>query len=363
MRSARRLFVMALLGVALLVPVPAQAARTLALSAGSFKFEVSPGQSGDGEVLAINEGDEELNVLVYVADQTVSDDGKVDFVTPNRDNLQQSLSGPSGWVRIEMPERAKAVGNTPYIVLKPGERVPVKFAFDVPAETPSGDHNTVLFFEMFTFENGTEGVTSKVQGRVGSRLKVRVKGTIIERLVASPFWVKSFVTSPDVPFRFTIANDGNIDKRVNAAISLLDRNGEVRLRSDVATDAVLYAGTQRRITGEMTPEGTLIGPFTVRLNVDYEKETEEGGPGSIVEERAVWIVPMWLAIAAAGLLVFVLLWMVWRIAIRAARRKVRRERSMRRRSAEESSRAAGGDAAARDIAPSGETDRVEDRAV
>ena len=48
-----------------------------------------------------------------------------------------------------MPEEAKAFGNTPYLELEPADRDPVSFIMQPPSNASPGDHNVVLFFEMF----------------------------------------------------------------------------------------------------------------------------------------------------------------------------------------------------------------------
>ena len=60
--------------VAMLVaPSAALATKTLGLSAGIFKYNVTAGSVKSGEVVVMNSGNEPLHVMVYSSDQQVDD--------------------------------------------------------------------------------------------------------------------------------------------------------------------------------------------------------------------------------------------------------------------------------------------------
>ncbi|MBE0475587.1 MAG: hypothetical protein IBX62_00580 [Coriobacteriia bacterium] len=314
-----------LLAAALLAPAPAAAQRTIALSALSFRFDVEAGGSGEGEVVVMNEGSEPMTVLVYVADQEVGETGELTFTTPDRESMT-AFAGPASWVRLELPKRAKAVGNTPYMELEAGEKVPVKFRFEVPPNTPPGDHNSVIFFEMASLDPVAGGSISRVSGRIGTRLKTRVRGEVVERLSIGSFTTDALVTGDNLPYSFAVRNTGNIDKRVRAALILSGPGGVERAGSSVMTETTVYAGTDLSGGGRLDLEGDVVGKHVARLVVEYR--TEDGGSTeSIVEERAVWIVPAWAIGAAAGAAGLMALWLLWRLAVFAARRRARAEGS------------------------------------
>ncbi|HSQ21833.1 MAG TPA: hypothetical protein VLQ52_03425, partial [Coriobacteriia bacterium] len=209
----RLVSVLALTLALVAIPGTAVAEKTIGLSSGTFAFEVEPGDTGEGEVIVSNDGDEPLKALVYVTDVKIDDAGEQDFVEPQRQGAS-ILTTPASWFRIFMPADSKSVGNTPYIELDPGERLPIRFAFSPPAGTASGDHNVVIFFEMFELAEGSDGAAAQVSGRLGARVALRVTGPVIENLTIRPFDVPSFRIGNAVPFTFTVNNAGNTNKRV-----------------------------------------------------------------------------------------------------------------------------------------------------
>jgi hypothetical protein len=109
---------------------PAFAVRTLGLSSPSFDFNVAAGGIGSGDLYVINDGTEPLRVLVYFSNQKVDAKGNQTFQTPTRDS--DVLNSPASWCQVQLPKDTKSIGNVPFLDLKPKEKIPVKFTFDVP---------------------------------------------------------------------------------------------------------------------------------------------------------------------------------------------------------------------------------------
>ncbi|MDO9556642.1 MAG: hypothetical protein Q7J82_03565 [Coriobacteriia bacterium] len=323
----RRLTVIALacmLAVALL-PGTAVAERTLGLSTGSFDFSVAPGGSGEGELVVMNDGDETLDVLVYSGVQVIDEKGGVTYEVPNRTS-EGFASNPTAWISIQIPSSTQSLGNTPLITLAPGERTPVKFSFTVPEEVAPGDHQMLLFFEMLTPDDTSEGSSAKVAGRLGARIRIRVQGELVERMDVRPFSVRSPILGNEMPWVFLIRNEGNIDKMVTARLALLDGDENEVWGSAVASETVVYAGTNLERSGVAEGIPTL-GRFTARLTVEYPREG--ASPGStiqdqVVKDRTVWIAPLWLAIVVVVVVALILMYLSWKQAVRAAHRRVRR---------------------------------------
>ena len=301
-------------------PSAARAERTLALSSGSFSFEVDPGEQGTGEVVVINDGDEPVNVLVYTADQEIDEVGDVTYLVPNRSDPEFARR-PTAWVRLQMPAEARSFGNTPYLELEPGERIPVSFEFQPPLNASPGDHNVVLFFEMFEFSGEAGGATSEVTGRIGSRLQMRVRGDYVERLSVQPFIVPGLHIGSDVPYELTISNSGNLDQRVSAAVVLFDRNRVEIGRDEPLLATTVFADTSRRLEGVVSGGRPLFGRFVMQAEVYNVNEDGEilAAREPIVEVRDVWLVPEWV------LVVLVALFVIFAVRVLWSRRSGRRE--------------------------------------
>lgn len=323
-RGVRVLLALVCVWVAILMlPASALAVRTMGLSSGTFKFDLAAGKEATGSVDVMNDGDEVLKVMVYAADQRVSDKGQITYSTPSRTDLQ-TTSLPSSWTSIKMPADSKAIGNVPYIEIKPQQRVPVSFKIRVPEGVAPGDHNLVIFFESFETPAPGEGAKSSVVGRLGARVRMRVAGEFVRKLEVRPFNVPSYVLDTQVPFNFTVRNLGNVDQRIGARVLLLDRgNNEIERRT--AIDGVtVFAGTNLETSGTVKVSGFPVGPFKVRLDVspvDDAGKALNAGADTITQSMDVWVVPIWTIVVAALIVLALFVWIIWSIAAKATRRK------------------------------------------
>lgn len=327
LRSARTLLAAVFVVSALLVgPSSALAVRTLGLSAGTFRFDVEAGKKAGGEVTVMNDGTELLTVMVYASDQRVDAKGNVTYQTPTRADLQ-SLTLPSSWTTVKMPANSKALGNIPYLELKPGARVPVKFEITVPQSVPPGDHNVIVFFEAFETPESGQVTQSTVAGRLGARVTLRVEGEFVRKLEVRPFNVPAYVIGGRVPFDFTVRNVGNLDQRVGARVLLLDRGGNEIQRRTAIDGLTVFAGTNHEATGTLLAEKMPVGPFQVRVDVspvdDSGKATDSGG-NTITQSHDVWLIPYWLIVLAIIVAVLAFVSVVWLLASAIARRRVAR---------------------------------------
>jgi hypothetical protein len=289
-------------------PASAMAAATLGLSAGTFKFTLNAGKQVEGEVIVMNDGDQLLHVMVYASDQKIDDKGNITYIAPTHADLS-SNNMPSSWTSVKMPANSKSLGNVPYLDLAPGARVPVKFSVLVPADVPPGDHNVVLFFESFQPPKKDQGTQSIVSGRLGARVTLRVNGPLREKLEISPFVVPSYVIGEQVPWEFTVRNEGNVDERVGGRIRLFDSQ-DTELTRDTALDGLrVYAGQRLEATGTINAKDRWPGAYKVRLDVspvDDAGKATNAGADTITVDRTVYIVPVWAIIAVAVILVVLL---------------------------------------------------------
>jgi hypothetical protein len=328
---ARLKRVAAVLALAVLiaaVPGAAHAEKTIALSSGTFDFAVDAGGKGEGEVTVGNDGDEPLKALVYVADVEVDVKGEQTFTTPQREGASL-MSTPASWFRIYMPADSKSVGNTPYLELEPGERIPIRFEFMPPAGSAPGDHNVVIFFEMFEFQDAASGSGAQISGRLGSRVALRVTGQIAEKVTVRPFTVPPFRIGRDVPFQLTINNAGNINERVQAVVIMFDRDDAQVAESVLATDTAIYADSGQQFTGEVIAPGVAFGPHTLEVRVAYIGEGTQL-PTEVTEQRTVWLIPLWAVVLVAFVIIYGAGYLIWR-AIRR-QRTARKEAAAKRRS-------------------------------
>jgi len=316
------LFVAALLAL----PTQALATKTLGLSSGSFRFDVAPGGSASGQVMISNDGNEPINVLVYAADQQVDATGNVTYTTPSRSDTNL-LTKPSSWAQIAMPAFSKSFGNTPYVVMKPGDQIPIKFTFTIPPDVPPGDHDAMLFFEMFDLPQQGSNTQSQVTGRLGARVTLRVKGTITESLEIRPFVVPQVVAGSSVPYALTVRNNGNVDERVNVNVYLLDRNGSQLSKQQPIKAHLVFAGQNLATAGNVVPP-SLFGQYTLRAEVIPADESGQPTTQTALvthADRGFWIVSRTIVFTAVAACALLLLAVVWFAASSVTRRRIARK--------------------------------------
>ena len=307
------------------MPTPAFAVRTLGVSNPKFDFSVGPGGTGKGEVYVINEGDETFNVMVYTASQVPDGKGGIVYKVPK--GTEDFLTNPASWIRIQVPQGTKAIGNVPYLVLKPGARELVKFDFTVPPTAPPGDQQVLVFFEMFTFPEAQQGSAATIQGRLGSRIHMRIQGNLNQKFEVRPFEVRQLVIGDQMPYSFALRNDGNIDTDAQSVLTVLDSNENERIRSQAVTQTTLYANSMTERSGVLALTDASFGVFTARLTTTYQKEGSTPGQRTatdIVKDRTIYVVPLWLAIALAVVIGLLVLWLGWAAGNRSARHKTAR---------------------------------------
>jgi len=311
--------------LACVLPVPASAATSIGLSAGSFKFNTTGGNTLNGDLYVSNEGETPVQVLVYTTDVRPNAKGTPEYVKPVA-GIQPTSNSPASWTTIKVPDSTRIINNAPYLALAVGEQSHVFFTIKVPEKAPAGDYSEVIFFEMFNLGGGT-GATSRIGGRLGSRIQVRVQGKLVENVSVRPFSVGSVAFTPTLPYSFAISNGGNLDHEFTSRLQLLDADEEARQTVQVGKSDYIYARSRKVFDGRVPLKGLGLGKYTAELTVSYMKETM-GADGKvtrakdeILKKREFYVVPYTLLIPVLVALLALILFLV---TIPARRR--RRER-------------------------------------
>lgn len=299
------------------------AERTIALSTGTIELSLAQGGSAQDTVMVANNGSEPLKAMVYTSDIRYKKSGEPEYTKPTGD-ASELLRSPASWLDLTFPSNTRVIANTPYVEIKPGQEIPIKFTLNVPAGAAPGDYNAAIFFEMFETSADKSGTSSKVSGRIGTRVSVRVAGDVIDQLELAPFRVRGFVIGDVVPYSFTLANKGNVDKRYSPSLVVLDTSEAERMRTLVESNSVLYAQNSRDYSGVLKLKNASFGSYIVRAEIGYNRETgsKPGAtvPDKIVKDRTIFVVPTWFVILLIVVLASPILW----LSVRAGTRKSRK---------------------------------------
>jgi len=307
------------------LPASADAATSIGLSAGSFKFNTTAGNTLSGDLYISNEGETPVQVLVYTTDVRPNEKGTPEYVKP-APGIQPASNSPASWTTIKVPDATRIINNSPYLALAVGEQSHVFFTIKVPEKAPAGDYSEVIFFEMFNLGGGT-GATSRIGGRLGSRIQVRVQGKLIENVSVRPFSVGNIAFMPTLPYSFTINNGGNIDHEFSSRLQLLDASEEARQTVQIGKADYIYARSRKLFDGRAPLKGLGLGKYTAELRVSYLKEAM--GPDGkvsrardeIVKQREFYVVPYALLIPVIVALIALVLFF---LTIPARRRRRQR---------------------------------------
>lgn len=296
------------------------AEKTISLSTGTVQLSLAQGGVAKDSIMVSNRGDEPIKAMVYASDILHKQSGEPIYKKPTGD-VANILKSPASWLTLRLPKDTQVIANTPYIELDPGEQVKLDFEMRVPTDATPGDFNAAIFFEMFDTATGQAGAQSKVAGRIGARIVVRVAGDVIEKLDLAPYKVRGFVIGDAVPYSFTLKNQGNVDKRIQPNLVILDTSEAEKMRSQIETYAVLYAGDTRQYSGVLKLKNAAFGEYTMRAEIGYERDSDSNQAiaETVTKDRSIFVIPTWFAVLAVLVLASPILWFTWRPRRRRAK--------------------------------------------
>lgn len=305
-------------------PPRAQATSAIGLSTGTFKFNTIHGKTLNGDLYVSNEGDTPVQVLVYSSDIVPNAKGVPQFVLPKRGTMPTSRS-PASWATINAPDSTRIINNAPYLRLGVGERSHVFFTIDVPRDASAGDYSMAIFFEMFNV-GGTKGNVSRIGGRLGCRVQVRVQGRIFDNVSVRPFTLGNVIFGSTLPYSFTIHNDGNIDHEFASTLQLLSTDEEMKQRAVIGKADYIYARGRKPFEGRLALGNVGLGKYIGELHVAYVREALgpggelSGAKADIVKQRTFYVVP-WSFLVPLVAVVLVLIALVGAVLARRSRRR------------------------------------------
>ena len=228
-------------------------AERITMSPSSTDVNVDAGESVQGTMQVINDGDVAYGFSVYARPYSVSNERYEPNFTDQRTNTDVYT-----WVQFE---------QTSYQV-QPGESVEIPYTLRVPADAAPGGHYGVLFAE--TDEQVLSGTGVARKKRVGNLLYVTVKGTYTTAGELKEFILPFWQTSAPLQSSARIANTGNSD--FNATVSTVAKDLFGRTKFTYTGEPIILPGTTRLI--EMKWENAPnFGIFKVDQTVRFLDKT------------------------------------------------------------------------------------------
>jgi hypothetical protein len=267
-----------------------------------FVYTRNPGDIINDIASIKNFGDQEATVEIYPVDAVTSTGGSFILKFDHEDQY-----GIGDWTKIDQKE----------INIKPGERLDVPFAINLPEELPPGQYVGGIVIEYGSQQNGSaagkcvaasgcENSFVTVKTRVGARIYITVPGSVEEKVAVTDF--NFFTTITGQPrFKFRIENDGNVVYQPVAKIEIRDSNGKIYDSFSKSLGTVMSKSvTEPTISWDKDtpPFAKLTATADVTFNKRFQgtsKETMHGA--SATSTISFWIIP-WSLIIYSLLLIF-----------------------------------------------------------
>ena len=238
----------------------------ITLSPSSTTLRVDAGETQQGSMTVINDGDVAYGFSVYARPYSVANElYEPDFTNPKLNTDVYT------WVQFD---------QTNYRI-EPGEQVEVRYTLRVPDDATPGGHYGVLFAE--TAERGLEGTGVARKKRVGNLLYVTVNGDFAVRGAFKGFNLPFWQRGAPIVSTARIENTGNADFRARVATTAKDLFG--RTKFSYTGDPIILPDTTR--LAEMPWENApSFGIFKVSQNVEFLDQKHQN-------DGLVLIAPVW----------------------------------------------------------------------
>ena len=244
----------------------------ITLSPVSKTHTIKSGESLKDSFKVINSGDTDFSFSVYARPFSVSGEQyEQDFVSLTK------RSNAYRWVQFEKTNWE----------IKPGDTVTVNYTLRVPDGATPGGHYGVMFAE--TQPKDSNGDSSVVRNkRVGSVLKVRVEGDIVEKGKQLSFDAPFLQNRPPLISTERIENTGNVDFDVTQVMTVKDIFGRTKY-TDKKIQTV-YPDTTRALEFNWE-DVNWFGLYKVEMNSEFLDQSQDSS-------NYVLLAPAWLLVVA-----------------------------------------------------------------
>ncbi|MCW2527653.1 MAG: putative protein of unknown function cell surface [Pseudonocardiales bacterium] len=211
-----------------------------------YDLNLSPGAVAPDFVGIRNLGTTPLTLQVYASDAFTTAAGGFDLLPADR----QSADAGS-WV--EFHPAGQAGGARITLTVAPRQRIDIPFTVTVPANASPGDHAAGIVASQSTPSTDAAGRSVLVDNRVGSRVYLRVDGTLHPSLVVSNFVAGYRNTwnplgGGSVSVSYTVRNNGNVRLSAHAVAVVSGLGGTLSARHALADIPELLPGASYTAT-------------------------------------------------------------------------------------------------------------------
>ncbi|MEP6619077.1 MAG: hypothetical protein ABJE47_07180 [bacterium] len=263
----RKIFVLAAAALAAMIPLAEASAQIAVLSDPVMENSAVPGQNAQGRLMLKNMSAEPQEARIYQTDYAFSADGRAAYGTPGATPRSNAK-----WIKL----------STGYLVIPPGETVPVSYDIMVPSDSSlKGTYWSMLMVEAIT--DGSINSRRPPNARVQVGLSVVTRyGTQIATHLGNPGTSRlafdSLAATTDSTgqrgLRYDFINTGDRAQRYTMSVELYNEAGEL-VKKASQLRGLLYPGSSARQKFEV---GALAhGTYTAVLVADAGGDQVFGG--------------------------------------------------------------------------------------
>lgn len=275
----------------------------------NFVLEAAPGEVVEDTLVVRNLGDVELVLGVYASDAVNTASGGIDLLAAGEQPIDVGR-----WVELARSS----------LTVPPGESIEVPFEVVVPSDAAPGDHAGGIVTSLRVGEQDARGNRVDVERRLGSRVYVRVDGELRPELTFTELQARYRASAnPFAPGRmeltYRVENTGNVRLRATRSARVSPQLGPAA-GAEAADMAELLPGNSYELTQHVP--GVWPGTST-RTEVELRPYEPAAGPGELapaIARTSSTLVP-WPQMVLVLLVLLALL--VWRLARRRERRRLR----------------------------------------
>lgn len=268
----------------------------MSLRPSEQEIELKPGQHFEGSVVVYNVGKKPFDFEASVAPyQVKNNDYEQDFISTSESTRM------ANWITLSETEFS----------VKPNQSAEVKFAVDVPEDTPGGGQYAAIIIRTESEQHQESGVD--VIGQIAALVYGHVEGTELRASgYVQNYQFPSLMFGNEFKINSVVENTGNVDFKVTETLTIKDffTNREAINPESVndagypvgTTSATVLPGTARtfKMTWKDAPQ---VGIFRVKHTISYLDQDQ-------VTEKIVVVCPLWLIVLIALILVLMIIWLI-----------------------------------------------------
>jgi hypothetical protein len=269
----------------------------LTLSPPIKELTLSPGETSTQTLKLTNPTAKLVELYPKVMNfNAKGDSGEPGFTEANVENTKFSLAS---WITLTQSK----------VALTPEQVVEYQYTINVPQNAEPGGHYGVVFFatEPPTLEKDVSKVA--LSSMVGGLVLVRVPGDIKEEGQIESFDSDKLVyLFNNVKYTTRIRNLGNVHFKPLGTIKIKDLFGRtVDVLDFNANGGNILPESTRKWENGWKSSKILIGPVKATLNITYGSTSKP-----ITESIWLWMIPWWLLVIIAVLVVALIAFLVYR---------------------------------------------------